>query len=496
MIGALRLGVTLAGAAVVLLAQGPAAGKEKIERAELWMAQQRFADAATLYEELVKAMPGNASLLAKLGMARHFAGDDAAALAPLEASLKLHPTGPALLVLGAAYTRLGQPGKAMPPLRRFVTGEPRHVAARQMLVEASMAAGDYGSAVTHLRKLTELEPGLASVWANLARAYGALARRTLGTLPATSAYFLALTAEMTERQERHRAAFQLYRSALEKMPRLRGLHQGLAGVYRRTGHEAWAAQEEDAERALGRLDCRLPAASPECVFQARGYQSLAASQSTGPEALYWRARAYDALSREALAKAGALPPSAEAWRFQAQLAREQGRHGDAVKAWHAAHALSPADESIEVELSLGLIAIKDFEEARLIADRLLMANPDSPEINWLAGELWLSQRQPAKALTHLEKAGRSAAARAALGQALLQMGRASEALPHLEAGLAAGQDASAHFAVAQALQAAGRTEDARAAMARYQQLRAKLGPAVEELEARTNIVAPPAGGGL
>jgi len=48
-----------------------------------------------------------------------------------------------------------------------------------------------------------------------------------------------------------------------------------------------------------------------------------------------------------------------------------------------------------------------------------------------------------------------------------------------------------HFQLARALQAAGHAGEAKAAMANYQALRSKLGAASKELEAETQIAAPP-----
>ena len=286
-----------------------------------------------------------------------------------------------------------------------------------------------------------------------------------------------------------------YRKALEKLPRHRGLHLGLAAVYQRTGHPDWAKLEEAAEASLGKLDCRARPTAAECQFQAKRYLQLVASPLPTPEAQYWRVRAYDALSRQALEKLDGLPPSVESRRIQAELARDQGRHAEAVKAWEAAHVLSPADPSIELALASSLILVRDYDEARLIADRLIASDPDAPEYNLLLGDLLLNQQQPARALAYLDKAASKAPkllpARASLGRALLLAGRAADALPHLEAALALDTDASLHLQLARALQTAGRVEEAKAAMSKYEALRAKLGAATEEIEAETQITGPP-----
>ena len=486
----LRMGAALTGAALFLLAQ-PAAVVEKAERAQLWMAQQRFADAAGLYEELVKALPGNPGMLMNLGMARHMAGQDAAAVAPLEAALKIQPIPPAFLFLGASYLRLNQPAKAVAPLRRFLALDPAHAEARRMIADAAMASENYAEAVIHLRKLAEADASQPVIWANLARSYAALASRTLERIPAASGYFLALAAESRSQQNQNRAAFYFYRQALAALPKLRGLHAGLAGVYERAGQSQWAAQEREAEAALGAPNCKATPGAMECLFAAGQFLKLTQSALVTPEAHYWRVRAYDALSREAVVKLAALPPSAESWRFQAELARDAGRHAEAVKAFRAALELMPQpDAALELELAVSLMAARDYDAARAIAEKHLAADPAAPDVNFLMGDLLLNQQQAAEAIPYLEKATAILPARASLGRALLLVGRPADAVPHLLAGLPLDTDASLHFQLVRALQGAGRAAEAKVALAKYQALQAKLGAATAELEEKLQITAP------
>jgi predicted Zn-dependent protease len=309
-----------------------------------------------------------------------------------------------------------------------------------------------------------------------------------------SGYFFAPAAEARSRQNRDRAAFLLYRKALEKLPRHRGLHRGLAVVYLRTGHADWARKEEAAEAGLGPLNCRARPGALECQFEAGRLLPLAPSQLATSEAQYWRIRACEALSRQAMAKLGDLPPSAESWRFHAEWARDQGRHVEALRAWHAAHSLAPADESIELGLASGLIRVGDYDEARAIADRLLGSDPEAPDFNFLMGDLLLGQQQTLRALPYLRKAVKMAPAllpaRAALGRALMQTGRPGEAAPHFEAALPLDRDASLHLELAKALQAAGRVDDATQVTARSTALQAKLGMVAEDVEAGIEITAP------
>ena len=487
-------GAALHGAALFLLAQ-PATLVEKSERAKLWMAQQRFADAAVLYEELTRAVPGNPGLLMNLGMARHMAGQDAAAIAPLEAAVKLQPVPPpALLFLGASYLRTGQAAKAIAPLKRFVAIEPNHPESRRMLADAASAVGDRAEAAIHLGKLAEWEPADPSAWYALGLAYREIADTQMAALPQDSGYWLGLAADTRNKRSQTRARFLLYRKAIEKLPRQRGLHASLAGIYRDTGHEDWAQVEREREAALGAPPCRSAPPTLECLYAVGRHALVLASPLAAPEARYWKSRAAAALADEAFAKLAALPPSVFSHRAQAEAHRDAGRHRDAAEAWRAALALAPADSSLEFELATSLVQAKQYDAAREIAERLLAADPKAPELNYLLGDLLLNLQLPGPAIPPLQIAvaadPKVLPARASLGRALMLAGRAAEAIPHLEAALPLDTDASLHFQLSRAYQAAGKPELGKQMLARYQAMRSRNDDDRRKIESESEITAP------
>jgi predicted Zn-dependent protease len=486
-------GAALHGAALFLLAQS-AALVEKSERAKLWMAQGRFADAAGLYEELSRAAPGNPGLLLNLGMARHMAGNDAGAVAPLEAALRIQAIPPALLFLGSAYMHLGQPAKAFAPLRRFVSLQPDHREARQMLIEAATATGNHLEAAAQLAKVAEEESGQPALLYSLGRSWQAVSAGEMSKLPEDSGYWLALAADGRNKVRQSRAGFLLYRKAIEKLPRQRGLHAALAGIYRTTGHEDWARVEDASEASLGAPACQ-PAPTLECHFAAGRHRQILASPAIAPEARYWKARAARALAREAFGKLAALGPSAVFHRYEAESRRDEGRNPEAVEAWRAAAELAPADRALQFELATALLQTKDFEAAQEIVTALLAEDAPAPEFNHLQGEILVAQQQPEPALPFLEKAvaaeARNLPARAAYGRALILAGRAADAVPHLEAALPLDTDASLHFQLARAYQAAGKAELAKQTLAKVQAIRAREETDRRKIEAEAEITAPP-----
>jgi predicted Zn-dependent protease len=296
-----------------LLAQEPDPAERSRRGSEL-MAAGRYAEAVPIYRDLVKSVPGNAGLLLNLGMALHLSGHDDEAVGPLADALKLTPDSvPAALFLGVSRMRLGQTAAAVAPLQSAVRLQPENRQARSMLTDALVALGRHAEAEPHLRRLSRADPKNPLLWFALGKTYEALAGQAFGRLldrDPESPLTLALVAEARLDEGQTTAAFLLYRRALERAPSQRGLHAGVAEVYRRTAHPDWAAVEEEKENQLPKADC---ARDPlECAFAAGKHRDVlvAASKLETPLASYWLARAANALAVEAFARLTALPPSA------------------------------------------------------------------------------------------------------------------------------------------------------------------------------------------
>lgn len=487
------------GLLLLALAQQPDELARLSQQGKTLMMEQRFADAVPVYERLAKAMPGNAGLLSNLGMALHLSGEYKRSLGPLEQALKIAPRTPgALFYLGASYLRLGETAKAIVPLGTLEASFPGNPAALGMLADAKFLVGRFEESAAHFRKLAAVDPENPKSWLGLGRAYEALADRSAGELAKTgpgSGYWFALVAESRSRQSQRRSAFYFYRKALELTPGLRGAHAALAAIYRESGKPDWASAEDAAEKALGAPECSAP--TLECHFRTGRDETLvrAARLLKTPESFYWRARAYSRLAAAAFDRVGRLPESVESWALMAELHQGQGRFVEAAKAWEAALRLEPADDGIKQDLAAALHQAKDDERARKITEELLAKAPASPELNFLMGEICLAQQQPEPAITHLMKASQAdpgaLPVRAALARALLAAGHATDAIPHLEAALSMDEDGSLHFQLVRAFQTAGDTAKAKAAMARYQELRGKLAADRQVLEDEVKITAPP-----
>jgi superkiller protein 3 len=124
---------TLCWVALVSLAPGwqDAAKSERAARA---MFEERFAEAETLYKELLRSDPENPGLLLNLGLAELSLGKQREAAEQFRAVAKLEPgSSPAWLLLGTTCRKLGHPAEAIQPLERVLALEPaNHTAALEL----------------------------------------------------------------------------------------------------------------------------------------------------------------------------------------------------------------------------------------------------------------------------------------------------------------------------------------------------------------------------
>jgi len=500
-----RVSLLLSLACGLLAAQSPELAA-KSRQASKFMGAGKFAEAARVYEELVKALPNDPGLLLNLGMARQMAGQSQDAIPPLERALQLQPgIVPALLFLGAAYLGVEEPAKAVSPLRQVVAAAPRSHGpspswvkdAFRMLGDALASLGRFEDASEQYRNWTSLDPLNPRAWYQLGRTYESLSQavfeRLLKSAP-ESGYMLALLAEVQETKKQYGSAFYLYREAQRRQPGLRGIHAAIARIYRETGHPDWAAQEKEKASALPPPDCSTH--KLECEFAQGRYLAVVADSETAEdtESLYWRCRAYNELARDAFNRLLKLPPSVESHQMMAQLHDAAGRHLEAVKEWRAALKLAPGDPALERSLALSLHKSRDHQAAQPILERLLQREPDSAELNFYVGDTYLAMQQPGRALPYLIKSVQRnpgyLPARSSLGRAYLQLRRGKEAIAHLEAALPLDKDGSLYFQLARAYQAAGDQTEARRMLAQYQKVRRQLEAERRKTEQELRITPP------
>src|SRR5439155_18194579 len=151
--------------------------------------------------------------------------------------LKLDPNLlPAWFSLGASYMQLGEPRLAVAPLEKALQLQPDSVDAIRMLSNAFLSTGRFEQAAGEFRKLTQSDSSDPRAWSGLGKSYESLATRAFENIAREapeSAYWLALIADSRVKEGQYRSAFFFYREALKKAPDMRGLHAGLAEIYRK-----------------------------------------------------------------------------------------------------------------------------------------------------------------------------------------------------------------------------------------------------------------------
>lgn len=412
------------------------------------MAAGRFAEAIPVYEQLVRAVPGNTGLVANLAIALHMAGRDREAIEKFAVVLKAQPTAyPALMMSAVSHMRLGEPAKAVPLFQRAVTLQPSDVEARSMLADALLMLGRHEAAIPHLKAVATANPQNPKAWYGLGRSYELVAQAAYEKLlkgHPESPYTIAITADARLKQGRLNSALELYKRAGD----VPGVHAGLAEVYEKTGKPELAAAERAKEK-------KAPATKP----------------AGEAETLFRRIRSYNQLALDAFRKLTALPPSPELNEIVAELHRNQGRYKESIAAWEEAIRLAPNDPRLRFELATTVYMSRDYARA----EKLLRAlRPQATDVLFMLGDSILNQQRAAEAIPLLERAVQADPkylhAHASLARSYVQTGEMQKAIPHLEQSLTVDTDGALHYQLARAYQAAGRTEEAKKLLARYQEL--------------------------
>ncbi|HLU99643.1 MAG TPA: tetratricopeptide repeat protein, partial [Acidobacteriota bacterium] len=381
---------------------------QRAESAAQAMNSRDFERASQLYREIVEAVPGLPAARLNLGMALYMSGQFGEAATQLEKVIKADESLlPAFLFLGASYLESGKLQQAVSPLTKYVDTHPEDPQGRRALGEALFYMDRYEEALPHLQKLTEMEPKDSTAWYRLGRCYEQLAAQafqTLGEVAPESSYWFALIADSRLAQRQFRSAFYFYKKALEANPKMRGINVAMSQIYRHLDQPEWAEEAENKEALLGPPDCQTE--KMVCDFLAgRPHDVLATARNdNSSEALYWKSQVYNQLAVEAFSQLGKLPPSFESHQLRAEIHGRQGRHLEAVEEWKKALELSPGHPVARRGLASSLYLSRNYEEARPLVNELLNEQPDDPQLNYLAGAMFLNQEEGSEAIPFLEKA--------------------------------------------------------------------------------------------
>ncbi len=333
----------------------------------------------------------------------------------------------------------GKPEEAIPIYQELVRALPNNPELLMNLCIAEFKARRYKEAIEQAEAALSLQPDLASANLFLGASYVELAENAAAIRPLNK----VLAVQPNERNarlmlarallgvQRYKEAAEQFRNLSELIPDNPKVWYGLGKCY--DGLSQRAPGERERNRELAR-------------------------------------HAYDRLMQ--------LPRSPEAYAHTAELRAESGEWVEAAKQWREALQLAPDDWRTRTGLAWALYRSRDYEAALALIDGMRKGNVDSAELNFLSGACWLNLEQPEKGIPYLEKAigadGHLLPAHAALGHALLQMGKAKDAIPHLKAALSIDEDGSGHFQLFRAYEIAGQAEAAKQALTDYREFTTRL----------------------
>jgi tetratricopeptide (TPR) repeat protein len=228
------------------------------------------------------------------------------------------------------------------------------------------------------------------------------------------------------------------------------------------------------------------------VYRMTGHPDWAASEDArenrigrAPEGPYGEALTASAKSLEALRRLAALPDSPELHEVEADAARLRGAFSESVAALRKAVALRPDDRRLEKQLAQSLWLNRDFEGAEPLLRKYGM--------DFELGYALLETGRAADAIPLLKRGSinpkLAAEASAALGRAYLEAGDPAKAIAPLLAGLESDRDGSIHFQLSRAYQRTGQTALANQMLQRSTELRTQ-DEALRERIRNQQIAAP------
>ena len=208
--------------------------------------------------------------------------------------------------------------------------------------------------------------------------------------------------------------------------------------------------------------------------------------SRTPDGAYREALEASLQATQAFARLTELPESPELYETESDAARLREAHKESVELMRKAVALRPGDRRLQQELARSLWLDRSYDEALPMLKKHGM--------DFELGFALLETGKAAEAIPLLERAARgsrlSAEVNAALGRAYLAIGEPAKAIAPLKAVLDTDQDGSLHFQLARAYQRSGQTALALAMDKESQALRQQKDARGERMSQEREITPP------
>ena len=139
--------------------------------------QQRYAEARTLFRDVLRETPGSSAALAALGRVELIDHNDQEAISLLSQALALNPSdAESTYQLGVLYARNGREAEATPALRRALTLRAGYADPHYHLGRIAFDRKDYKSALAELEEARRILPDQEAIRFLLGRVYQAVGR--------------------------------------------------------------------------------------------------------------------------------------------------------------------------------------------------------------------------------------------------------------------------------------------------------------------------------
>jgi tetratricopeptide (TPR) repeat protein len=344
-----------------LLQSDPALVQRQVQQGEKALAEGRYADAASAFEELRRLAPGMAEVHARLGLIYYQQRRFEIAVGSLRRALELKPELPNLgVLLAMSLSELGRYDEALPGLREGF-GQGADAALRRasglQLQRAltGLARFDEGVAVAlELARLYPEDPEILYHSGRLFSHFAYLQTMKLARVAPESAWMRQAAGEANESQGLHDAAVREYRELLEMAPNRPGVRFRIARALLSKAEQApspGAAAGARAE-AVGELEQEL-ALDPTNADAAYELGEIHRKEGRHDAARRWFAQAVEH-----------YPDFEQARIGLGRVLLAQGEPAAAVEQLEAAIALNAESEVAFYQLSLCHRALGDAERQR------------------------------------------------------------------------------------------------------------------------------------
>jgi tetratricopeptide (TPR) repeat protein len=388
--------------------------------------------AEQMYRTLLRAAPGHAQTLHRLGALSNQLGRPGEAVELIGRAVAIEPgSAAAHNDLGIALAAAKRPQEALAAYEKAVALEPGNVEAHNNLGTTLLALGNAEQAVARFERALALRPNTAATHINLGNAFVALKRFDDAIAQYQTALQIAPQAALAcNNLGLAFAALNRPADALAWYEKAIGLEPTYADAHKNIARALADANRHDA--AIAPYQTAL-ALDPGDADMENGLGTALAVVGRHDEAVV--------RYRRALA---ARPDFAEAHNNLGNSLAALNRHEDAIEHFRTALSIAPGLLEIHNNLGSSLEALEQPHEAIACYDRVLAQDANNARAHHLRGYALRSLGQLAQARAEFERAVALAPTRADFYSGLAESRRFAADDPHLEAMERLARDMAAH----------------------------------------------------